>query len=205
MKYLKMCLLVAGIATAFGAVIGVGTASATETTLCENEVLVCKQRYLAETAIGAELEATTKLSVSVGITQFTCTESALAAHLKEEKNIPLHSSLTGFTFGGCGTECEMFTFKKGELDIELIDMPVVTANGTLTLTGSEFEVNCFKGLLKCFYIPGDIGTLTGGNPATIDLSGTLTLVKATSNEAWEKGSIKGSFKVTAPKPVWVRE
>jgi hypothetical protein len=205
MKYVKVLSVALGLAGVLVALAGVGTASATFTTLCKVEILVCNNaelQYPANTNIAASVEEGTKISVNIGITKFTCSKGTFKATTLEQTEMPLPALVTGLTVEGCN-ECTVTLLKKGELDIELIDIPVLTKNGTLTLKNTEIGVNCL-GVIECFYAPGDVGVLTGGNPATIDLSGTLVKLPG-SNFACGKATVSGSLTVTSPKPVWVDE
>jgi hypothetical protein len=201
LKVLSVAMVVAGVL----AVAGAGTAMATPTTLCKVEILLCNNpelQYPASTSIQANVEEGTKISVNVGITQFACSKGTFKAITLEQTEMPLPAVVTGLTIEGC-SECTVALLKKGELDIELIDLPVLTKNGTLTLRNTEIKVSCL-GAIECFYEPGHVGILTGGNPATIDLSGTLIKLPG-SNFFWGKATVKGSLVVSEPKPVWVDE
>ena len=81
--------------------------------------------------------------------------------------------VNALTFNGCedaGEPVDVETVKNGTLDIEIIDLPVWTHNGTLTLTGTEIRVLWTWTGAECFYDAAHAGVLTGGPMATIDWS-----------------------------------
>ena len=92
---------------------------------------------------------------------------------------------------------------KGTLDIEIIDLPVWTHNGTLTLTGTQIRILWTFSGDECIFDAGHTGVLTGGAMATIDWAGTLT--KTAGNLGCPEGNAtwNGAYTVTTPEPLWV--
>lgn len=213
MKHFKTLGLAVVAAAALMAFVGTGTASATFTSLCKapttNEagLPICEGEHLypAGTRIHAELQAGSRLSIVGGPGVVECPQSTLEAITEQETEIPLGAIVTAWTFGGCKNgpeEVEVKTIKPGTLDIEIIDLPNWTHNGTLTFTETEVTV-FFKNLkLDCIYKPGDTGTLTGGPMATIDLIGNWPRVAGGAG-CPPNVNVSGFYTVTSPEPLWV--
>ncbi|HMI81371.1 MAG TPA: hypothetical protein VK480_06240 [Solirubrobacterales bacterium] len=213
MKKLKILGLMVVAAMALMASAGAGTASATFTALCEAETTInglpiCEPNHLypAGTRIHAELEAGTKLNIATPLGVVECNKSTLDAITEHETEIPLGAIVAALTFGECkkgAEEVEIKTVKPGTLDIEVIDLPEWTHDGTLTFTGTEITV-FFKNIgAHCFYDAGHAGILTGGPMATIDWFGTLT--KTGGNVLCPAGNANwnGFYTVTSPEPLWI--
>jgi hypothetical protein len=207
MNRLKILLLGATAAMALMATVGAGTAAATPTTLCKVEETVgglpiCapENQYLAGTMIHAHLEKNTKLMIPTPFGVAECEESTLTATTEAQTAMPLGALVNAFTFAKCG-EYEVKTLVPGTLDIEIIDLPVWTHNGTLTFTGTRITVK--KGEIDCEYEVGHSGVLTGGAMATIDLLGQLTRVGGNAKCPLGNAQWNGSYTVTEPEPLWI--
>lgn len=213
MKKLKTIGLAMVAATALMAFLGAGTASATPTALCKAPTTIgglpiCEPNHLwpKETRIHAELEAGTRLIIPTPLGVVECNQSTLDATTEQATEIPLGAIVNALTFGGCekaGEEVEVKTVKKGTLDIEIIDLPEWTHNGTLTFTGTEITFFFKKLGAHCLYDAGHAGVLTGGPMATIDWFGTL--VKTGGNMLCPAGNANwnGFYTVTSPEPLWI--
>jgi len=206
MKKLKTLALAVGAVAALMAAVGAGSAGATVTSLCEvkltpNGLSTCPEanQYKAGTEVHAELEPNTKLVFETPLGKVECNKSTILATTEQKTAIPLGAVVNVLTFGECG-EFTVTAILNGTLDIEVIDIPVWTHNGTLTFTNTKIAIK--KGAKECEYFAGHAGVLTGGNPATIDLSGTLTRFLGVEcpegNATW-----KGAYTVTKPKPLWI--
>lgn len=213
MKQLKILGLAVVAATALMAFIGAGTASATPTALCKAPTTmaglpICEPNHLYPPGqrIHAELEPGTSLTLTTpnGIVQ--CTFSTLDAFTEQQTEKPLGAIVNVLNFGNChnGPEpVDVVTTIPGTLDIEIIDLPVWTHNGTLTLTGTQITV-LFTGTgAHCIYDVEHTGVLTGGPMATIDWAGTLT--KTGGNALCLPGDANwhGNYTVTTPEPLWI--
>jgi len=206
MKQLKILGLMAAVAAALMATVGAGSASATVTTLCKVEetmagLPICKpeNQYPAGTMIHAELEKNTKLVIETPLGKAECEESTIVATTEQKTEKPLGAVVNMLTFAKCG-EFTVTAILTGTLDIEVIDLPFWTHNGTLTFTNTKIRVK--KGAKECDYFAGHSGTLTGGEMATIDLEGTLT--RFLGVECPEgNGTWKGAYTVTKPEPLWI--
>jgi hypothetical protein len=213
MKQLKVLGLMVVAAAALMATVGAGAASATFTSLCKapttpNGLPICEGNHLypAGTRIHAELQAGTKLSIATPIGVVECKTSTLDALTEQQTEKPLGAIVNALTFGECedeGEPVDITTVKNGTLDIEIIDLPVWTHNGTLTLTGTEIKVLWTFTGAECFYDPGHTGVLTGGPMATIDWFGTLTKTKGNLLCPEGNANWNGAFTVTSPEPLWV--
>jgi hypothetical protein len=205
---MKILLLGAMAAMALMATAGASTAVATPTTLCEVEettiggLPICapENQYLAGTMIHAHLEEKTKLMIPTPFGVAECEESTLTATTEQQTAMPLGAIVNEFTFGKCG-EYEVKTLVPGTLDIEIIDLPFWTHNGTLTFTNTRITVK--KGEIDCEYTVGHSGVLTGGAMATIDLLGQLTRVGGNAKCPLGNAQWNGSYTVTEPEPLWI--
>ncbi|MGN6663113.1 MAG: hypothetical protein ACTHK6_02725 [Solirubrobacterales bacterium] len=213
MKQLKILGLAVIAATALMA-FAAGTASATPTSLCkaptttEAGLPVCEgvHLYPAGTNIHAVLEAGTRLSIPTPNGVVECNTATLNAFTEQQTAMPLGSVVNALTFNGCedaGEPVDVETVKNGTLDTEIIDLPVWTHNGTLTLTGTEIRVLWTLTGAECFYDAAHAGVLTGGAMATIDWSGPLTWTRGNLLCPPGNGSWNGAFTVTSPEPLWV--
>jgi len=213
MRKLKMFALAATAVGVLMATLGASAASATPTALCKAPTTpgglpICEGNHLypANTTIHADLEAGTKLMIPTPNGVVECNTSTIDATTEQATFKPLGAIVNVLTFGGCedaGEPVDVETVIPGTLDIEIIDLPVWTHNGTLTLTGTEIRVLWTFTGDECFYDPGHTGVLTGGPMATIDWNGTLigtggNLGCLPGNASWN-----GAYTVTSPEPLWV--
>lgn len=213
MKQLKILGLAMVAAAALMAFVSTGTASATPTALCKapttpNGLPICEgfHLYPPGTNIHAVLEEGTKLNIATPHGVVECKTATLNAFTEQQTAMPLGAIVNALTFGLCedeGEPVDVTVVKNGTLDIEIIDLPVWTHNGTLTLTGTEISVQWTWSGAECFYDAGHTGVLTGGPMATIDWFGTLkgtggNVLCPEGNANWN-----GAFTVTSPEPLWV--
>ena len=201
------------VTSALTVTVGAGTASATPTALCKapttpNGLPICQANHLypAGTNIHAVLEAGTTLNIATPIGVVECKMATLNALTEQQTAMPLGANVTALTFNECkdeGEPVDVETVKNGTLDTEIIDLPVWTHNGTLTLTGTEIRVLWTFTGVECFYDPGHTGVLTGGPMATIDWSGILKWTKGNLLCPEGNANWNGAFTVTSPEPLWV--
>jgi hypothetical protein len=211
MKHLKMLGSALVAVSALMAFLGAGTASATPTALCKEPTTfgglpICEPNHIypAGQRIHANLEAGTSLNIATPKGVVQCTTSTIDANTEQQTEIPLGAIVNVLTFANCheGPEpVEVITLKNGTLDIEIIDLPLWTHDGTLTLTETEITIRWGNGV-DCRYDPGHTGVLTGGPMATIDWFGTLTRTGGVNcpegNANWN-----GAYTVTTPEPLWI--
>lgn len=212
-KQLKFLGLMAAVAAVLAATIGAGTASATPTALCKAPTTpaglpICEGNHLypAGTNIHALLEAGTRLNIVTPGGVVECNMATLNAFTEQQTAMPLGANVNALTFNECedaGEPVDVETVKNGTLDIEIIDLPVWTHNGTLTLTGTEIRVLWTFTGAECFYDPAHTGVLTGGPMATIDWSGILKWTKGNLLCPEGNANWNGAFTVTSPEPLWV--
>jgi hypothetical protein len=205
MKQLKILGLMVVAAAALMATVGATTASATDTALCEEKTTnvgglpVCEGGHLypLNTTINAELETFILIQTPLG--NIECSESTLRFWTEDDTEEPLGAVVETLWFK-C-FEATLTTVNKGTIDIDIIDTPAWTHNGTLTFTGTEIKVA--KWGQECTYKIGHGGTLTGGAVATIDFKGTLTKTAGGVFCPGQNVTFTGFYKITSPQPLWV--
>jgi hypothetical protein len=213
MKHLKILGLAAVAVCALMAFFGAGTASATPTALCKEPTTfgglpICEPNHIypAGQRIHAELEVGTSLNIATPAGVVQCTFSTLDVNTEQQTEKPLGAIVNVLVFGACHQgpeEVEVIAVKRGTLDIEVIDLPFWTHDGTLTLTGTEITMRWKTSGRHCRYDPGHTGVLTGGPMATIDWAGILT--KTGGNLLCPEGNANwnGAYTVTTPEPLWI--
>jgi len=213
MRRMKILSLLVVAVAALMATMGVSSALATPTALCKAPTTpgglpICEGNHLypAGTTIHAHLEAGTKLVIPTPNGVVECTTSTIDAITEQATAKPLGAIVNVLSFGECedaGEPVDVETVVPGTLDIEIIDLPVWTHNGTLTLTGTEIRILWTFTGDECFYDPGHTGVLTGGPMATIDWNGILTRTKGNIGCPEGNASWNGAYTVTTPEPLWV--
>jgi hypothetical protein len=194
--------------------VGAGSAAATETALCNSQttnasgqLAECKDQHLWQA--GTEIHAVSETFLIIQIPNLgtvECPESTILATTEKTTAKPLPANLAALTFGPAGKcgESTVTTVELGKLNIENIDLPAATHNGTLTFTGTKIKTVRFG--LECLYALEHAGTLTGGaekEQGTIDLSGTLKKVGGSLFCPSQNVKILGFYKVTSPFALWV--
>jgi len=210
MKPLKILGLALVAAMALMAFVGSSTASAT--VLCKTNPkagageatgTICPsgEAYPENTTIEAKLTTGTKAKLITSFKTIECGKSAVKGETSAEVAEPLTGPEGTLTFEECN--CEVKVLKAGKLSTEHI---AGTHNGTLKSTGNESTVVCSSifGNVHCIYATEntDVGTLTGGNPATLKAEATIPKL-ATNALCSEKSEWSASYEVTAPKPLFV--
>jgi hypothetical protein len=195
MKYLKILGLAAVAAMALTAILGAGTASASNIKVFG---------AAGNLGVGTEIEATLEagnsafLEDAFGLTAVTCTGSTVKG--KIERVTPTgqpKGKISSLTFTPCGHTVDVEA--SGELEVRNI---AGTTNGTVFSSGAKVKV--FNTLLNqnCIANTGaagtDIGTLTGAasavKNATMDINGLIPLEGCSaSNARWT-----GKYEVTKP-------
>jgi len=213
MKKLKTFALAAAAVAVLASAFGAASAVATPTSLCKAPTTpgglpICEGAHLypAGTTIHAHLEGGTRLVIPTPNGVVECKTSTIDGNTEQATAKPLGVFINMLNFGECedaGEPVDVEAVKPGTLDIEIIDLPVWTHNGTLTLTGTEIRVLWTLSGDECFYDPADIGTLTGGAMATIDWNGPLTYTKGNLGCVPGNANWNGAYTVTQPEPLWV--
>jgi hypothetical protein len=205
MKYVKILGLAAVAAAALMAFVGAGTASAQngeKTALCKvtptNGICALENTYPAGTVVESEATETATLTPSGELPTITCTSSKLSG--KTETETTPEGKITELTWGGCNQTVE--TKENGKLIIHHDG----EHNGTITAEGVSVTVSALFGSLHCDF-GGTIKeglTLTGGNPAIVDATATVKLVKQTGFFTCPGTAVwHAKYKVTSPTPLYV--
>ncbi len=211
MKSLKILALAAVAAAALMAFVGSGTASAT--ILCKvnpaptgesestGEECPSESTYPAKTTIEGKLVSGTKAKLVTTFKTIECSKSSVKGETSEEEAEPLTGPEGTVTFEECN--CEVKVLKSGTLSTEWIEG---SHNGTLKSNKNESTVTCSTifGNVHCIYVTEntDVGTLTGGNPATLKAEAVIPRLP-TNGLCSEQSEWSASYEVTAPKPLFV--
>jgi hypothetical protein len=201
MKYLKALGLAAVAAMALTALIGVGSASAT--VLCKtalSEGCAGVWDYPAGTEIDLSLEGSTSTRGTNGELLDTCTEGTIKGATTNTggPSETVTSKSSELWSRNCTTTT--VSLAPGSLEIHWKE----GTNGTLTVKGTE--VTKMIGSVSCVYGPAaggvDLGTLTGGSPATVDVEAVLPKLSGgflcPADVVWN-----GAYLVTTPQPLYV--
>jgi hypothetical protein len=212
MNKLKILGLLLVVVAALLATVGAGSASATLTSLCKKDTTdtytlpTCAEAHLypAGTSVHAELEAGAKFKIFSAVATVECKKSTLEFTTEQKTEIPLGATVNAFTFGECSNNATITTIKNGTVDIELIDLPEFTHNGTLEFTGTEIQIvfHTIFGDVKCLYAPGH-AVLIGGAMATISLTGKWVPGGGGGLCDANPVQVEGNYTVTRPEPLWV--
>lgn len=173
MKCLKALGLVAMAAMALTAFLGASSASAT--VICTTTTTPCGTSWHVDTIEASLAAGTSAVTRSTGgALEGTCSGSSLSGSKtvtgSATQTVVISVPKSGLIWSGCSQTTD--TLAGGELEIHRI---TGTENGTITARG--FEVTKVVAGVSCIYGTStghDIGVLTGGNDATMDLHGTWT-------------------------------
>lgn len=197
MKCLKVLGLAAIAAAALMAFLGTNTASAT--VLCSTTTEPCPagQKWPVNTALDFSLEAGTSLlwQDTSGNNLETCKNVTLTSDITEagSSTSKVKAKNTGLTWNECTWADK--TLAAGGLEIEKLSG---TSNGTLRAS-EEISWTFNDAFGDCIYgwtAGTEIGTITEGKPATLDLNGFIQKLGGPLCPA--SARLIGSFIVTAP-------
>jgi hypothetical protein len=198
MNHLKKIVAVATTALATLALLGAGTASATE--LYKNTAPSPNDTLGVGTTLQMTLQAGSSLvlwdTFSMPYVVGTCTGSELQGKTSTAGGELSHpeGTLSTVSFTGC-LEDPLITIANGAFRIQHI---AGTTNATLIVNGMKFKYkNTFLGLECTVVMNGSFGTLTGATSA----SGHVKLDVFANLEATNCGTparLTGSFTVTSP-------
>jgi hypothetical protein len=197
MEYLKM-LGLAAVAAALMAFLGAGTASAT--VICKNNLNTekCSEPYVKGTVGTASAEESVRFTGPFALLIGTCTESTVKGTQENNGSStePIKSTLTSLTFGGCTRPTTVISPGTGSLQW----IPG-TDNGTLFTSGTTVVIHEIPGFGTCTFKTENtkMGTVTGGNPGTLDLSATIPTVTS----GCPSGTLSGKYKATSPSAAWI--
>jgi hypothetical protein len=229
MKYVKMLGLAAVAAAALMAFVGASTASAT--VLCKTPgtgtptgtTCPANQAYPAGTEIHAVSEGNLVLTTGSEFTEITCKKGTVKGKTSNEGSATetVSGAAETITWEECSTPngaCTVTTLKPGTLEVHWIEgvdknekgeVTAVTGshNGTLTSNGAEITSSCASifGNIHCIYKAAeeDLGTVTGGNPATADFESTPVNIIATSGLCPSGPKWDAKYEITSPNPLYV--
>lgn len=198
MKHLKALGLATLMAMTMAAFLPVGSASATR--LCATNTSPCPEswNYFTGTSIRLSLQESSALETTSGTVLDTCTESTIEGPTTTFGGATetVQMALTNVSWGGCTKTTD--TIVNGELELHWIEP---TGNGTVTGKSTQWTINTVFG--SCTYGFGtgvDLGTLKGGNPATLSINAMLLKISGLcpSEARWT-----ANYRVTSPWPLWV--
>ncbi|HSC21757.1 MAG TPA: hypothetical protein VLC07_08510 [Solirubrobacterales bacterium] len=198
MKHLKMLGLAAIAVAALMAFLGAGTASAT--VICKNNLSTekCSEPYLKGTVGTASAEDSIKVTGPFSLLIDTCAESTVTGTQNNNggPTEAVTSTLTSLTFGKCTRPTTVVSPGTGSLQ-----WIAGTDNGTLTTSGTTVVIHEIPGFGTCAYVTSNtkIGTATGGNPGTLDLSATIP----SETSGCPSGTLSGHYVATSPTAAWV--
>ncbi|MGN6276465.1 MAG: hypothetical protein ACTHNP_11150, partial [Solirubrobacterales bacterium] len=198
MKHLKTLALAALAAAALTAFAGAGSASAT--VFCKTNLTSgCAASgwdYPAGTVI--EFSSTTEAvdNFDGGPTLDTCIGSRIKAKTANtgSSTETVKGPIEELDWGNCTNKTT--TIVNGEFETHWIPG---TDNATVTIIGTQWTISTIFG--SCVYTASDIGTLVGGNPATIEIKEQS--IKLVSGPCPSETKWTESFAVTSPKPLFV--
>jgi len=223
MKYVKMLSLATVAAAALMAVVGASTASAS---------VLCKTKPVANGAgtanatcpegwaypVGTEIhgvldpEQHFTLTDGEGNKTLTCKQSTVKGKTTNEGNSTetVNGVIETLTFERCTspflgeTACTITTIKGGTLELHWMGD---TFNGTLTSDGAEVTTTCSSifGSIHCIFttVKTDIGVLTGGNPATLDIENARISQSPTNSLCPAEAKWDAKYEITEPKPLYL--
>jgi hypothetical protein len=184
MKHLKMLGLAMVATAAFMAF--AGSASA-------NPVLTSPANVDYTGSFLATVEGTNLFQA--GFAHITCTTSTIGGTVTTNNTTRASGPVTTIDTSGCNAT--VITLKHGSLEF----ISNGGGKGTVRGTGSEVTVSTLG--VSCVYGTGagtTLGTVTGGNPATIAINASLPKISGGFLCA-TPASWTGSYTVTSPKPL----
>lgn len=195
----KHLLAIFALTAALTAILGAGSASAT--VLCNESATKCTS-YGKGAIVDSSLKETSTFSSTGGTVLDTCTFGLVEGKTSNAggSSETVSETIEGLTWGSCSNTTD--TTSKGELEIHWISG---TGNGTVT--GKSISVTLNTSFGSCTYGTGtalDLGTLTGGNPATIDIN-TILAKQAGGFLCPAEAKWAASYSVTSPQPLYIGE
>jgi hypothetical protein len=180
MKHLRMLGFAVMVSTALMAF--AGSASA-------NPVLTSPAGTEYTGALTATL--TGSMLLKANVFQETCAQSTIGSEVTTNNTTSAGGAINTITFNSCGGLRVIFA--PGSL--EVLPTGVVKSSGT-QITWARLGVSCVYGTAT----GTTLGTLTGGNPAIINIKASLPKISGGFLCA-NPGSWEGQYTVTTPKPL----
>jgi len=176
------------VVTAFVLWVAAGTASAT--------VLISEAGVHTGSLI-AESEGHVVLDNPVG--KIECASKVEGKVESHGEAVTAGGNISNLAFTSCTSGWHVTVVSPGSLEVHWTS----GANGTITSSGAT--VGATVGGIACNYKTNstDLGTLTGGSPATLDINASIpfhngSIFCGTSNTLWT-----GSYKITSPEELFV--
>ncbi len=174
------------------------------TVLCTEEAVPCAKADGINTEIKTSLVSGGKSKLTTPYNNIECSKSSINSKVTSIGKT-LGASVENLTFEECN--CEVKVLAKGLLELEQI---ASTNNATVKSTGTEVTTKCetIFGPVHCIYKTEatDLGTLEGGSPAKVKVSGANIPRLATDtrcNEGSEGAKWDVEYEVTSPKPLFI--
>jgi hypothetical protein len=200
MKYVKMLGLAAVAAAALMAFVGASTASAT--VLCSTTTTPCNSKWANGTNFSFSLESGSSLvwkeTGSAGEVLDTCKGVTLTAGITNAGSSAETVRAQNKTLDWSECAWATTTTLLGGLEIHNISG---TSNGTLTSSEEIRWTISMPFFGSCVYgwkLGKDIGTITEGNPATLDVNAIIEKLTGSSITCPETASLFGNFVQTEP-------
>jgi len=208
MKQVKMLGLAAVAALGLMAMVGAGTASATE--LCSTNTSPCTGTvYTSGTAVSAQLKAGTTANLTNPISNVICQKSTTTGKTTSSggKGSPVTGTIESLGFTECKTASGVAcTVKTTNIPYSASITATGSGNGTLTVTKDlsgdpGATVECAS-LINCTFSTASASLgVTGGNPAIAKANGIALTPKGLTcplESHWD-----AEYEVTAPKPLFI--
>lgn len=197
----RVSVLGGGVAILLLALTLAVASSASATVLCKTATNPCTGgTYAKGTAIEMSLASPVEMEPPFGVIE--CTGSTINAEVTSAggESSTVTANLTSFALSSCN--CPMTVLQKGSLELHSAG----SGNGTVTLNGSEVTTECsgFHCIVKTTIT--DIGSLAGGEMASLAVNAT------TPRTGGRSGAFCGSgwpwtarYTITKPEPLFVEE
>ena len=131
-------------------------------------------------------------------TAFTieCNAASAGKVEKHGSGVTAGGNLSSLTITNCTNGATIVVNKAGSVEVHSLG----GGNGTLTSSGAEITIHVPILNIKCIYTTNntDVGTMTGGTPATVDIN-SATIPRTGGSAFCGTGAfVTGSFKFTTP-------
>ena len=122
------------------------------------------------------------------------------------KGVTAQGKITAISFTGCTNGYEVTTIPAGSRGSLEVHWDVGTENGTVTSNGTTVLIKIPFIAEDCGYVTEntDVGTITGGKPATFDISAKIRRHSGPAICGTE-GTWEGNYKVTVPGELYISE
>jgi hypothetical protein len=220
MKHLKIVGIAAVAAMAFMAVIGAGTASAANTTLCKVEESPCKAEN--HYAIGTAISSTSSnATLTSNLGSVVCTKSSVGGKTTTtgSSKTDVEGKIESLSFTGCELTTPFFGTKHA-CTVTSINTPykaVITNNGgtkgTLTVSSGGTgdpgaKVDCGQSVLRCQFTAKSL--VLDALSTTATMAAMITAEAEPLERTVYEGGIcpseskwDATYEVTAPKPLYI--